>query len=91
VKELIEKLENARAPVIVLDAMIYCELHDNCVRDGGAVIQSNPGAKPIRFAPPAYTSSIDKALMLLGDGSEYNLTNLYGVARAALSQWAVLR
>lgn len=35
-----------------------------------------------RLKPPRYTSSLDAAATLVSEGVEWNLTNLYGVARA---------
>lgn len=69
-KELIEALEKAEGPGIALDAEIYCATHGHCERDGGAVILrcSETGHKKTKFAPPAYTSSIDAALTLVPDG-----------------------
>lgn len=69
-EELIEALEKAEGPGIVFDAEIYCATHDDCERDGRAVILrcSDTGHKKTKFAPPAYTSSIDAALTLVPDG-----------------------
>jgi hypothetical protein len=72
--ELADRCEAATGPDRELDWLIYAA---TCGQDTSTV---EPGHRYLYGEH--YTASLDDAMSLLSDGSEYDLTNLYGVARA---------
>jgi hypothetical protein len=86
--ELIERVEKASGPSLDLDGRIWCALRDlefimwdgaGCVyrgKDGIGHVAAN-NVKP-------YSASLDAVMALMPDGMEYDITNLYGVARVSV-------
>jgi hypothetical protein len=70
--ELADRVEAATGPDRKLDALIGAAVRKRAPR-----YRNDPPSNPKHF-----TASLDAAMTLLSDGSEYDLTNLYGVARA---------
>jgi len=85
---LIERIEAATEPDRELDCAIFCATAESPFQNyyPDCVLASQGGfAARIEVAEiPYFTSSIDTALTLLPLGYEYDLTNMYGVARVSV-------
>ncbi len=70
-----------------LDVRIWSAVHpDKMTRAEEALDRLEHPAEPVYLADvykvPWLTSSLDAAVTLIADGSEWQITNLYGIARA---------
>ena len=91
--DLIARLEAATEGSRELDAEIWCHLESSWKHEGNGIIsrtrdysdktgRRTGGCYESLPCPTRYTTSLDAALTLIGEGVEYTISTLYGVAVA---------